>query len=186
MPSIDINFLRNLRDDYRNYACFIETGTFEGCTIFKMESLFEKLYTIELSEAYHNSAKNNYRGGKIQFLLGDSSNVLRELLPNISDKCVFFLDGHWSAGHWSSGPTGRGTVDVPLIDEVTHIVNLFENEAIIIIDDYRLFETNFTENWSNIKKSTILSILAPRIKEVYHLESELHSSDRLIIHICSK
>ena len=181
MPSLNENFLKKLRDDYTNYPCFIETGTFQGTTILGMESFFEKLYTIELSEAYHNYVKNNYNGSKIQFLLGDSSIVLRDLLPIISEKCVFFLDGHWSNGN-----TARGTVDVPLIDEITHINNLFQNEGIIIIDDFRLFETNFSENWSNIKKSTILNILASRIKEIYHLDSELHSMDRMIIHINSK
>jgi hypothetical protein len=43
MPSIDINFLLELQDDYKNYSCFIETGTLNGETIFYVEPYFNKL-----------------------------------------------------------------------------------------------------------------------------------------------
>ena len=34
MPSIDSFFLDNLQDNYTKYPCFIETGTYNGDTIF--------------------------------------------------------------------------------------------------------------------------------------------------------
>jgi hypothetical protein len=34
MSSIDIDFLLKLQDDYKNYPCYIETGTLNGDTIF--------------------------------------------------------------------------------------------------------------------------------------------------------
>jgi hypothetical protein len=149
MPNIDIYFLQMLQDDYRNYSCFIETGIYNGTTTFALEPFFDKIYTIEFSETHYNNTKNKYNGNKISFLLGDSSIVLKSLLPTIKEKAIFFLDGHWSAGD-----TGRSDKDCPLIEEVTHIMNLFENEAIIIIDDYRLFglllptEDSFIIDWS--------------------------------------
>ena len=53
MPSIDIDFLSKLQDDKTKYSYFIETGTFNGDTIFALEPYFDKLYTIEISEKYY-------------------------------------------------------------------------------------------------------------------------------------
>jgi hypothetical protein len=186
MPSINKFFLNLLHDDYTKYNCFIETGTFFGDTIFSVEPYFNKLYTIEISEKYYYNAKNNYSGSKINFILGDSASVFESLLPNISDKCIFFLDGHWS-----SGDTGRSNKDCPLDEEITHINNLFTNDAIIIIDDFRLFGLDKSsgklgEDWSKINKENLLNILQARINKVYHLDSECAKDDRLIIHINAK
>lgn len=178
MPSINIDFLNNLKGNYKNYPCFIETGTNCGNTIFALEPHFDKLYTIEISEKYYNNTKNRYNGDKITFILGDSSNVFNNLLPTITDNCIFFLDGHWSGGD-----TGKGINDCPLIEEITHINLLFQHSAIIIIDDFRLFGLDIDHDWSMIHKDNILDILRSRINTVYHLDSECDKDDRLIIHI---
>ena len=186
MPSINHFFLNTLQGDYTKYPCFIETGTLHGHTTFALEPYFDKLYTIEFSEKYYNNTKNRYNGNKINFILGDSSIVFESLLPNITDKCIFFLDGHWS-----SGDTGHSDKDCPLEEEITHINNLFTNSAIIIIDDFRLFGLDKSsgklgEDWSKINKENLLDILKPRINKVYHLDSECAKDDRLIIHINAK
>ena len=186
MPSINKNFLLNLHDDYTKYSCFIETGTLNGETTFALEPHFDNLYTIEFSEKYYNNTKQRYIGNKINFILGDSSIVFTSLLPNITEKSIFFLDGHWS-----SGDTGHSEKDCPLNEEITHIHNLFQNEAIIIVDDFRLFGLSpssgkLNEDWSNINKENLLNILKSRINKVYHLDSEHAKDDRLIIHINAK
>jgi hypothetical protein len=48
MPSLSYDFLKQLKDDYKKYLCFIETGTLEGGTIFQMEHHILKNY-IQLS-----------------------------------------------------------------------------------------------------------------------------------------
>ena len=186
MPSLNNDFLNLLQDDYTKYNCFIETGTLNGYTIFSLEPYFNKLYTIEFSEKYYNNTKTRYNGNKINFVLGDSSVVFESLLPNITDKCIFFLDGHWSGDY-----TGHSVKDCPLEEEITHINNLFTNDAIIIIDDYRLFGLDKSsgklgEDWSKINKDNILNILQLRTNKVYHLDSESAKDDRLIIHINAK
>lgn len=186
MPSLNINFLKNLQDDYTKYNCFIETGTLVGETIFALEPYFDKLYTIEFSENYYKNTKNKYNGNKINFILGDSSIVFESLLPQITNKCIFFLDGHCSGGD-----TGKSDKDCPLDEEITHINNLFQNDAIIIIDDFRLFGLDKSsgklgEDWSKINKDNLLNILKSRIDKVYHLDSECAKDDRLIIHINKK
>jgi hypothetical protein len=181
MPSLDYVFLNLLHDDYTKYNCFIETGTLNGDTIFSLEPYFNKLYTVEFSEKYYNNTKNKYSGSKINFILGDGSIVFENILPTITDKCIFFLDGHWS-----SGDTGKSEKDCPLVEEITHINNLFQNDAIIIIDDFRLFGLKSIEDWSEINKEKLLNILQGRINKVYHLDSVCAKDDRLIIHINAK
>jgi hypothetical protein len=186
MPSLNKDFLLTLKDDYTKYSCFIETGTARGETIFAVEPEFEKLYTIEISEKYYNYTKSKYSGNKINFILGDSSIVFSTLLQIITDKCIFFLDGHWS-----SRDTGKGEKDVPLDEEITHIKNLFKQDAIIIIDDFRLFGLDSSsgllgEDWSKINKDNLVNILGSRVKEVYHLDSKFAKNDRLVIHVGAK
>jgi hypothetical protein len=186
MPSIDFSFLNKLLDDYTNYPCFIETGTYEGETIFSLEPFFDRLFTIEYSAKYYNNTKNKYIGNKINFILNDSSIEFETLLPTINDKCIFFLDGHWSGGD-----TGQSNKDCPLNEEITHINNLFKQDAIIIIDDFRLFGLDKSsgklgEDWSDINKEHLLNILKSRINNVYHLDSVYDEKDKLIIHINAK
>jgi hypothetical protein len=182
MPPINKTFLLSLHDDYTKYPCFIETGTYCGDTIFSIEPYFNNIYTIEFSEMFYKRTKNNYTGNKINFLLGDSSIVFETLLPTIEEPTIFFLDGHWS--HCD---TGKSAKDCPLDEEITHINNLFKNEAIIIIDDYRLFGLDRTseggEDWSQISKENLINILSNRISKVYHLDSYCDKDDRLVIHI---
>lgn len=183
MPNLTITDLKLLKDDYTNYHSFIETGTNNGETIFDMDNYFDKLYTIEFSEKYYENTKNKYDGNKIKFLLGDSSVIFEELLPTIKEKSIFFLDAHWCGAD-----TGRSNKDCPLIEEIISINKFFMNEAIIIIDDYRLFGLDKSsgmlgEDWRDISKDKILDILKNRINDVYHIDSISAVNDRLIIHI---
>ena len=183
MPSLDLNFLKSLYDDYTKYTTFIETGTCYGSTTFAMEPYFDHIYTIEIKEEFMNNSKSRYNGNKINFLLGDSSVIFSTLLPKITDRSIFFLDGHYS-----SCGTGRGVKDCPLIEEIKYINTLFKNDAIIIIDDYRLFGKGpkiggCNEDWEDITKDEILNILKDRTIDVYHLPSDLAVDDRLVIHI---
>lgn len=188
MPFIDENFLLQLKDTYKNYNIFIETGTFKGETIFKIENLFEQLYTIEIKKELYDNVKKIYdytKRNKINFLLGDSAILLKDILNRlkVNDKIILFLDAHWS-----SGVTGKSSKDVPLIEEIKIINNMAKNQTIIIIDDYRLFgkgpnKGGCVENWEDINKNTVLEILKDRITNVYHLPSKYHIEDRLIIHL---
>ena len=187
MPHFNHTFFSLLKNYNANffseYKIFIETGTHLGNTTFAMEPYFEKIHTIEIKESLFENTKSKYKGNKIQFYLGDSSILLKDICLNIKMPAVFFLDGHWSAGD-----TGKGLKDVPLYEELYNIINFFENKAIIIIDDFRLFgkgpNTN-TEivNWENINKNNILDIVNKRLSLCYNLPSNMDTDDRLILHI---
>lgn len=188
MPGINLEFLNlnNLQKDYKDYPNFIETGTYMGGTIMALESYFLNLYTIEIKKEFYEYVKNKYKGDKIKFYLGDSGDVLTEILPNINGKSIIFLDGHWSACN-----TGKGKKDCPLYEELTTIISNHKDEAIIIIDDVRLFgmgpnKGNEICNWEEINVDNILKIVKERITNHYFLSSELSKQDRLLIHISKK
>ena len=186
MPSINVEFLTKLQDNYKNYTNFIETGTYFGQTILYLEPYFSKLYTIEIKQQFYQNVKNKYKGNKINFYLGDSSHVLCEILPGISNKSIIFLDGHWSAGD-----TGKGDKDCPLYEELNNIILHHKDEAIIIVDDVRLFgmgpnKGNEICNWEDINVENVLKIVKERITKKYFLPSSIVDNDRLIIHISKK
>lgn len=185
MPSINLGFLNKLQTNYKNYTNFIETGTYIGQTILSLERYFSNLYTIEIKKEFYEYVKNNYKGNKINFYLGDSGDVLSEILPNVKGKSIIFLDGHWSAGN-----TGRGKKDCPLYEELTSIMLHHKGEAIIIVDDIRLFGMGPNNkdkydicNWEDINIENVLKIVKDRVTKYYFMPSELYEKDRLIIHI---
>ena len=183
MPSINLDFLKTLQTDYKNYPNFIETGTYMGETILHMEQYFSNLYTIEIKKDFYENVKNKYNGDKINFYLGASEDVLTDILPIITGKSIIFLDGHWSAED-----TGRGIKDCPLYEELTCIISSHKDEAIIIVDDVRLFgkgpnKGNEICNWEEINIENILKIVKDRMTNHYLLPSSMHINDRLMVHI---
>ena len=185
MHPLDIAFLNNLKDDFKNYNTFIETGTYLGGTILNMEEYFNELYTIELNEKLYNNIKTNYKGDKIKFLLGDSSLVFPNILPNINNDAIFYLDGHWS-----SGITSKGDKDCPLMEELSTINSCFKKKGIIIIDDCRLFgkgpETGLEQDWTAINTEDLVNKVKDRVNNIYYLDSVYSKNDRLVIHITDK
>lgn len=148
------------------FPVFIETGTYRGETIFQMEAFFDSLHTIEINENFHAACKEKYTGSKIAFHLGNSSDVLPQIISTIKDNTIFFLDGHWY-----SKDTGRGKKDVPLLEELESINIQLAGKALIIIDDYSLFgrhpnailKRNYcNEDWRAINKRSLVSRVRPR------------------------
>lgn len=160
----------------KKFNIFVETGTYLGNTVNNVKTHFNETHSIELSDKYHDNAVRRFNNdSKVTIHHGDSSKILPNLINTLTDNTVFFLDGHWS-----SGDTGKGEKDCPLIEEVTSINDDFKYSAIIIIDDYGLFGTKMNEDWSDITKENILSIVKDRMTE-YEI-----NNDRLIIYLNSK
>lgn len=182
---MSLDFLHLLHDDYRKYSVFVETGTHRGVTTFAMEPHFESVHTIEIVKSLYERIRNAYKGDKIQFHHGHSTDVLDSLLPAIHENTIIFLDGHWSGGE-----TGRGALDVPLYEELALAMRHCLCETIVIIDDVRLFGKgplyrNEIAKWEHINTPAILQMVGDRMTEHYFLPSELHESDRLVIHLKS-
>ncbi|PZX49793.1 hypothetical protein LV84_04185 [Algoriphagus ratkowskyi] len=119
--------------DFKEIDNFIETGTYKGATSFWAAQHFKKVYTIEINEEISKETASKVDCPKnIEFLIGNSKDVLPELVDNkLSGTCFFWLDGHWCMG------AGGKEEECPLIDEL-EAIKLIQN-AIIFIDDARCF-----------------------------------------------
>lgn len=113
----------------------IETGTFMGEMVDACTSIFDQIYSIELSRDLFLGAYNRFSKQKhISIIHGDSVDILPEILLKIDEPCLFWLDGHYSGGF-----TAKGKKDTPILQEVMSILNHHIDRHIILIDDARCF-----------------------------------------------
>lgn len=133
-----------------NTKLLIETGTYFGDMVVAMRNHFSQIYSIELSYDLYKKAKLKFKGFKhINIIHGDSSIILEQLLPEINESALFWLDGHYSGEI-----TAKGKLNTPILDELKHIFNNFDWHHIILIDDARVFgqdkdypEINYLKNY---------------------------------------
>jgi hypothetical protein len=113
----------------------VETGTQYGDTPWAFRHRFEKIYTIELSAMLTRIAKSRFRSyPHIEVVEGNSGEKLRDLLPLLDSKTIFWLDGHYSAGM-----TARGQSGCPILSELRAVATFCPVPYIILIDDARCF-----------------------------------------------
>jgi hypothetical protein len=118
-----------------NYGVLIETGTFLGDMIEAQRYNFREIYSIELSDKLWNNAKKRFaKYSHIKIFKGDSGAILKDVLLNINEPSVFWLDAHYD-----SGETAKGDTECPIFQELDAVFagNKFNN--IILIDDARSF-----------------------------------------------
>jgi hypothetical protein len=195
------------------YKNFIETGTCDGKTILRLAQSNKNLsfHTIEIVKELSNFAKSKSEKmnlSNINFYIGNTIDVLPNIISTIKDNIIFFLDAHSSGIKCNNIETLREeskefkklrkklwtnksvkmpiyklscdvndnkltTITVPLLDEL-NIINTFNYNFLIIIDDYTLFGKNNKNkpyaacgDWSNISIENIKNIFKNRLKRYY-------------------
>ena len=108
---------------------------------------FEKIISIEIEPAIHQTATDNFKDhNNVEILLGDSSKVLPDRLESITDNTLFWLDAHFpgaDAGLVSYESCKQIEYDtrVPLEAELTAIAKRVKTyKDVIIADDLWLYE----------------------------------------------
>ncbi len=168
---------------YKNKAdIFIETGTFYGQGVaIALLSGFNKIYSIEIGEFLYRKCLNTFHdflNNKVFLFLGDSPTFLNEILKTINEKCIFWLDAHYS---------GEGTAKAyknnPILDELDSIKKHHINNHTILIDDVRLFGT---DEFDNITIEEVINKLL-EINPAYEIKYEngFCPNDILVAHIVS-
>ena len=118
-----------------NISILVETGSFLGDMVEAQKRRFNQIFSIELGvDLYRNTFKRFKRNGHIKILLGDSGKVLPNILSEINEPAIFWLDGHYSAGI-----TAKGDKECPIYEELNAIFNSEKFNHILLIDDARCF-----------------------------------------------
>jgi hypothetical protein len=103
--------------------------------VYAMRQVFKRIVSIELSPELSTYAAGRFiRHRHIQIIEGDSAKRIREIVTEISEPCLFWLDAHYSAG-----VTARGEQDSPIVQELKAILSEREDRDVILIDDARDF-----------------------------------------------
>jgi hypothetical protein len=118
-----------------SFRTFIETGTFMGRMVYGVRHIFDRILSIELEENLCRNVRKYFRRyPHIKIIHGDSGRLLPEILSNISEPCLFWLDAHYSGGI-----TAKGDFETPIMQEVAHILSHRTRNHCILIDDARCF-----------------------------------------------
>jgi hypothetical protein len=113
---------------------FIETGTYLGDTVQAVKNCFSQVYSIELGpNLYQNAWKRFAHDPNVTILLGNSEEVLKQLLPMITERPLFYLDSHFK--YDADSPEAALN---PTLGELDAIFTLCPN-SVVLIDDARLF-----------------------------------------------
>ncbi len=118
---------------------FIETGTYLGNTTNNAASIFQEVHTIELSKNLYQAACERFKGfANVNVHLGNSSEVLKQILPSLKRKILFWLDAHPCGGN-STGNSWEVIFDELEIIKINKIKN-----AVIMVDDVRIFGSSLS------------------------------------------
>lgn len=111
---------------------FVETGTFHGDTSSWAAGCFSRVISIELSRELHARAVEKLADKGIEFLHGDSAELLPAVCGRLDTPAMFWLDAHFCAG-----PSAGSGQPNPLLREVESIIRI-QPGACILVDDARL------------------------------------------------
>ncbi len=138
-----------------NISILVETGSYLGDMIEAQKRRFKQIFSIELGVDLHRNAVKRFKSNEhIKILLGDSGKILPNILSEINEPAIFWLDGHYSAGI-----TAKGDKECPIYEELNAIFNSKKINHILLIDDARCFngEGDYPtiEELSNFIKSRV-------------------------------
>ncbi len=158
-----------LRNAFSN-AQWVETGTFLGQTTKELSKHGSFVFSIEPEPTLYENAIRHFKTyPNVKILKGLSEEVFPSLLPCLSGKINFWLDGHYSAGITHKGPQ-----DTPIIDELAHISNNLHrfDKVCVMIDDIRCFNPEL-DDYSSYPSLNALVDWANQNSLSWHIEHDI-------------
>ena len=134
--------------DKTNAEVFIETGTLHGDGVrHALNYPFKKIISIEIIPELANRAREQFKDNpNVEIITGNSSDVLKGILPIIKENIIFWLDAHFpgcDAGVQTYDDIKKMdyNVNLPLEEEITSIANrIGTNKDVLVCDDLWCYE----------------------------------------------
>jgi hypothetical protein len=121
----------------KNIKTLVETGTYLGLSTKFFAKQFLKVISVELNpDLYNFNVKYLKSFDNLNLFLGDSSNILEDIINSDISESTFYLDAHASGGITSMGENPS-----PIKRELEILSNFsYLEKSIVIIDDARAFD----------------------------------------------
>ena len=131
----------------RDKKIFIETGTYLGGGIrTALNSGFNIIHSIELDKRRYDAVKNKFKNKQNVYLYhGNSGVVLEDVMKNINEPVVFWLDAHFNGDNAEYGDKW-----CPLNEELNIINSHHIKTHTILIDDIRCMDNTHFDAQRNI------------------------------------
>ena len=199
MPAYDHNFLKTIvpPELLDSVETAVETGTFKGDGTIELSKRYKKVVTIELDKLLFQKGKKRLLPYlNIECINGNSSDVLKTILPTLTGTTLFWLDAHfsgnvstdWENSMWKGYIENTGVVDNdisvpqnqnPLNLEIETIAKLHKGSAILYIDDIHNFDTQGNglknhsfvgEDWTHLNLQSFIDSVADRYVDAQYVE----------------
>jgi hypothetical protein len=135
------------------HKIFIETGSADGDGIQSaLNAGFEQIISIELNPSLHEKCKDRFKNHlNVKLLCGSSEILLPQVLNNLNESFILWLDAHWSGGEYI-GEMMHNYLPKEL-NSITNLVNKFKDSPILIDDmNFYINDKSFCNNIENLLK----------------------------------
>lgn len=113
----------------------VETGLWLAETMLYCKDDFETLHSIELDPDRVKRGRALLKDApNVHIHLGDSGELLPQLLNQLNQRTLFWLDAHFPPGE-----AGQDFAETPIVKELQAIANHPVKDHVILIDDARDF-----------------------------------------------
>jgi hypothetical protein len=137
-------------------AYFVETGTYRGDTLSRVRPHVARAVSVELDPTLARLAEARFRRGQnVVIHQGDSAQLMSSIVGELTERAVFWLDGHYSGG------VTADSGECPVLHELQSVL-VDERSHTVLIDDARLFDG--TDGYPTIEQVTDL---ASRLRPEY-------------------
>ena len=112
-----------------NLRVFVETGTNLGNMLNAQKNNFREIYSVEMNEWLANRAKRKFgQLPHVHLYQGDSGKVLPQIMAELKEPCLFWLDAHW------------GDSSAAIKEELQAVFRHSIKTHVLLIDDARWFD----------------------------------------------
>jgi len=120
-----------------------------------LECGFERVISMEINPQFYNDIGRKFKvDSRVTLLLGDTEDLLPSVMASITERVVFWLDGHIL----TASSRFFGKHKVPLLQELAIIAKHPIKTHTILIDDRNLM-SNEKRGWAEVSEDRVLAAL---------------------------